>query len=158
MSEQDRKIYEDWYRPFWPKRTESYFQCFYCGDPADTMDHQPPISRINGYRQLGLMHEFYVKVPCCRECNSLLGNTLTEDLIERDLLAKEKITKKYKRDLALPLWDENEVNELGRNLREGIKNTRLRKEWIEERLDYSGGINSWLEETEFHEEKRSGEL
>ena len=30
--------------------SENPWTCFYCGEPASTLDHQPPISRVSDYR------------------------------------------------------------------------------------------------------------
>lgn len=47
--------------------------CIYCGDPADTEDHLEPVSRQTSRRRKGKMPGLGDTVPCCGECNSLLG-------------------------------------------------------------------------------------
>lgn len=153
-----RSVFEDWYRVYWPRRTAPYIQCFYCGIPADTQDHQPPISKFQEYRDLCLEHGFFVKVPCCRECNSLLGDTPTESLIDRDMLAKNLLMNRYRKTLEVGDWDAEEIMELGANLRSTVLKGYRQAQFVEERLDWSHGINSWVEDIEFHEEKRAGEL
>lgn len=125
------------------------FVCFYCGEPASTMDHQPPISRVYDYRAMGLQYECYVKVPCCEQCNSLLGATLTLDLIERQAVLKRRLEDKYHRVLDTPPWKPGEPRaKLVGRLREHVENHRKRREWIQARLDYAGGINAYLDAVE----------
>lgn len=45
--------------------------CTYCGDLSDTLDHVFPYSR-SGMKAKSYRKSFVV--PCCRECNSSLGN------------------------------------------------------------------------------------
>jgi 5-methylcytosine-specific restriction endonuclease McrA len=85
--------------------------CFYCGEPAEDTDHQPPLSRVDSYRGLGVGREFYVTVRCCKECNGLLGDALTVDLRERAELAHEALYRKYEKDLTCKLWNREKIKE-----------------------------------------------
>lgn len=88
------------------------WRCFYCGSIAETVDHVPPVSRIFDYRALMLKHEFYWRVKCCYECNTVLGNKLQPTLLHRVESLKTMLSKRYKRVLATPEWDSDEINEL----------------------------------------------
>lgn len=149
---QARLSYEELYSPFWPERTASYLQCFYCGDPAETMDHQPPISQVDAYRTLGLQYEFYVKVPCCRECNGLLGDSLTDDLIDREREVKAKLEARYKNQLRFGSWEDADIDSLGPNLQSAVREGKRQFDRTMARLDYAGGINAWLGKVEFGDE------
>lgn len=118
--------------------------CFYCGDPADTVDHHPPVSRVDDYRALGLSHEVFVKVFCCQECNCLLENSLNESLLDRERELKQKMAKKYSRKLRVPDWTEKELSCLGRTLRGEILSAIAVRDRVEKRLEYCGGINAWV--------------
>ena len=122
------------------------FTCFYCGDPANTLDHQPPISRINDYRALGLGYEEYVKVPCCAECNGLLSNTLTTNLLARCEFLKDKLRKRYRHVLNVPRWTSSEIiaSEVRGNIKKKIVRHSLDRRRIESRYGYSKGILFWL--------------
>ena len=52
--------------------------CFYCGEPASTIDHVPPKSIRFTLIGLGAqtIYPFY-ELDCCRECNSALYNYLS---------------------------------------------------------------------------------
>ena len=65
-----KQKYADIYKVF-RHNPQNPFICFYCGDPADTADHCPPLNRVDSYRGLGAGREFYVKVACCAECNKI---------------------------------------------------------------------------------------
>ncbi len=127
---------------------ESPFACFYCGESASTLDHQPPVSRIYDYRAMGLRHECYVKVPACEECNNLLGATLTLDLLEREMVLRRKLEERYRRALEMPPWARGELRQLRGRLRQHVENHQRRRDWIQRRLDYSRGINAFLETVE----------
>lgn len=51
--------------------------CHYCGQRANTFDHVPPL------RYADLSKDPFLKVPCCSQCNMILGDSLTLDLEER---------------------------------------------------------------------------
>jgi len=149
MKSQSRVVYEDLYTRIVHDENDRW-ACFYCGEPATTMDHQPPISRVDDYRAIGLRREVYVKVNCCKECNSLLGDHLTDTLIERELLAKRSLEKRYLNLVRQPEWTNKEIRRLAPRggLREYIKNAQEAQERLFNRLDYSGGINSYIEKYE----------
>ncbi len=137
---------EERYSIFWHDR-EVKFRCFYCGEPASTLDHQPPKSRVSDYESLRLRHETYVKVPCCEECNALLGAALTVDLIEREMLAKSRLDERYGRLVEIREWTDREIRDKGfvGGLRATVKSFKAKQEWVRRRLDYAGGINAWID-------------
>lgn len=137
--------YEPRYRRFGGERDPSgWLRCFYCGLPADTFDHQPPLSRVHDYEALSLIHEEYVKVPCCRECNSMLGASLNSCLIDRERQLKKLMQHKYRASLKVPDWPKEELAQLGKNMRSEINVAIEARDAVEMRLDYSGGVNAWI--------------
>lgn len=139
---------EDRYRVFYHD-PENRFSCFYCGSRNEiTMDHQPPISRVYDYEALRLRESDFVKVPCCRECNSLLGNELTETLFERKSLLDKKLAAKYRRALKTPYWSGDEVGQLGRFLRDIVESASDRAEWVLSRMEYTTGIQAYADARE----------
>ena len=123
-------------------------RCFYCGAQADTLDHVPPVSRVSDYQALGLEREQYWKVPCCRECNSLLSDSLQETLIEREAYLKWTLEKRYWKKIDMPYWRKSEINKLGRMMKSYIKKCMREKKEIEERLEYGVGINTFISRLE----------
>lgn len=92
--------------------TEGYY-CFYCGDPAECLDHVPPVSLIGDlkpeYRRLhGIPAAL---VPACLECNSALGDRRLLTVVDRLLYLESFYDAKFKKQQAM--WTEDEIQELG---------------------------------------------
>lgn len=128
------------------------FTCFYCGQPADTVDHVPPLSRVNDYRSLKLEREIYVKVACCGECNTLLGNSLQESIVEREDHLKELLADKYKRLTKCLNWTKEALDEaeMTGSLRRYCKQEHEKKQWIIGRLRYYNGVRAFLEKFDIY--------
>lgn len=94
----ERTIYESRYKLV--RDVANPFDCFYCGEMASSIDHVPPISRVSDYESFGLDEEVYIKVPCCRECNGLLGSSLQESVEDRIEHSKDLLAKSIKNYLA----------------------------------------------------------
>ena len=133
----------------------AYPLCVYCGDPADTIDHVPPLSRVDDYRSLRLEKETYLLVRSCRECNAVLGESLQTSVLERYELAKEKIALKAKPSKAM--WTEEDMAELGPNMRRYVSSETKKRERNFERLMYVGGLRALLGFTEIGD-KNGGQL
>jgi hypothetical protein len=84
--------------------------CVYCGEIASCQDHFPPIS----VTRIGLL------LPACHECNGLAGTDWSSDFWERCELVKNKLRGRYARWLNTPDWDDEEIAELGYNLRTNV--------------------------------------
>lgn len=125
------------YEHFTP--SDGDFTCFYCGVPSDSIDHQPPLSHIDTAHE----DDEVVTVPCCRECNVVIGPKYTPTLFERHRLLKLLLEKRYWKVLIMPEWNEDDIGKLGIGLREFMNQSARHKLAIEIRLAYNGGINSW---------------
>ena len=95
--------------------------CTYCGEPCDTMDHVVPVSVSEVSRKTAKWTEEHV-VPCCRECNTLLGNSYILTVWERASFIEKKLENRYKKILACPEWDEEDLKEMAYKFRKRIKN------------------------------------
>lgn len=140
-----KKLYGDLYKLFYVEGKR--YNCFYCGEPAEGVDHQPPLSRVADYQSLGLLFEQYLKVPCCPECNSLAGKTLTISLLERDELIKDRIEHKYKSVLNTGMfWTKRAIREaeLKGYLRDYVSAHSAEQRRILERLDYREGVVQYV--------------
>ena len=91
-------------------------KCFYCGQPQQCWDHSPPISLIEGinvkmYKSKGGEFRLY---PACLQCNALLNAYSDTNIYAR----LEYLALKYKKRLnKLPYWSDNELQEMGKNMR-----------------------------------------
>lgn len=108
--------------------------CFYCGDTALelTRDHVRPVS----YNSPARHYNPKDVVPCCSECNTLLGNYPAFTVEERAEVLIEKISKKYKKVLACS-WTQEELDQgdFGRYMRSKIQANVNMKSWVVNRLE-----------------------
>lgn len=118
--------------------------CVYCGDPADTSDHVPPISRVDDYKALNRGRESYLLVKCCRACNAMLLDDLHADIFERIDAVKYRLKRMIKRDDYALQWSEEDLQKLGKNLRSKVVSSMRKIEAIQRRIDYRGGYRAIL--------------
>jgi len=107
--------------------------CFYCGMPADTVDHVPPVSLVDSLVGLERLLPRWV-VPACHECNSTLGDEPLFKLSERAAFLIEKYEKLYHNYLSCGDFSDDELSELGPILRSQVENAVAVKRVITRRL------------------------
>lgn len=132
-----------------PRSSSGYIRCFYCGMPADTVDHVPPISRVDDYRSMGLRHEIFIKVTCCKDCNTKLGASLQLSLVERYNVRQKQMEKEFKKILKMPVWSSEEIKKMGRNMRSSIVVSMQQKEMLKERAYFREGISDFLRDARY---------
>jgi len=115
---------------------DKYGSCTYCGIPAETLDHIPPISAVYFLSERAKEDFNFYKVPSCSECNSALNNTSLLSVAERHSYIRKFLKKKYKRGLRIPYWDEDELKELHSTMREEIKKANEQASWCKERITW----------------------
>ena len=141
---QSKAIYADRYTILNGERSDTnlFWICVYCGMPADTRDHAPPLSRVSDYESFNLEQEFYLLVPCCSSCNSILGDSLQETILQRIEHLKDRLSSRYAKRIKAQEWDDSEVLELGRNLRSWVAVSSAKDLKIKHRVEYYGGYDS----------------
>ena len=115
--------------------------CVYCGELAHGIDHVPPLT--HAIRMLEISKEELLatalkRVPCCQECNSLAGAVYHATLSERRAYIRKRLTKKYKSLLAAPLWDEDELSDMGFHLQGRIRRLDHTARKVRSRVAYYG--------------------
>ena len=128
---------------------KGYKLCIYCGQPADTLDHVPPLNRIDDYEAMGLLKEQYILAPACRSCNSTASDKLEDGILQRIEAVKDRISINLRKYLRRVEWDDEELAELGPNLLSAVKANHIKTELAISRLEYYGGFDvvlDWLEE------------
>lgn len=120
--------------------------CFYCGQPADTMDHVPPLTRVSDYEAFGLANPRYLTVPSCPECNSLAGDTLQESILDRAVFIHRALESKYRKTLKSANWSEAEIRQAGLSgrLKWYIKGNSRVVSRLLDRLDYVLGVQVYV--------------
>jgi hypothetical protein len=133
-----QKVYGHLYKPVELADNYDRHYCFYCGEPASTVDHQPPLSLIEEFLDSNLGFECCT-VPCCFECNDILSNYPSETLAERFQEHTERFRRRYRKRLRQSgQWDESELAELGFALAQMITAGQSASAITEQRLIYPG--------------------
>ena len=141
MTSQDlRSLYCDRYKLIEAQHhDDGYRRCFYCGEPADTIDHVPPLSRVSDYESIGLVRDQYFLVSCCQRCNILLGSTLQDSLFDRLAELRSILLVRHRAQLNMPDWSESEIAELGVAMRDEVERGLREYNRIADALEYTGG-------------------
>lgn len=119
-------------------------RCYYCGEPAGSVDHVVPQSMLEMLRIMGddavsailARHGRRMTVPCCMECNSVLGNKYFDTLEKRKNYLKRRMRQRYKKILRTPDWSDRELSQLGDRLQEYVITAIVRRDIILRRLRY----------------------
>ena len=99
---------------------EGYY-CFYCGDPANTLDHVPPLSAMETLDREKRKKDRIpaALVPCCSECNNALGDRQLWTVFDRLLYLETYYDAYFKKQKSM--WSEDEIEELGPSLKEAVR-------------------------------------
>lgn len=88
--------------------------CYYCGVPADSIDHVPPKSVRERIIQSGLSDRYpFVEIDSCRECNAVIGARTLWTLSERKKFIKRALRRRYAKFLRIPEWSPTELMKMG---------------------------------------------
>jgi len=101
--------------------------CVYCGMIADSRDHFPPASLT----MRGLL------LPCCFECNALAGTDHPVDFALRSKMVKNKLMHRYRKALKVPVWESEDLREMGRTLKGEIKAWQGKRRITQSRLAWN---------------------
>jgi NMD protein affecting ribosome stability and mRNA decay len=111
--------------------------CYYCGQISDTVDHVLPQSVEQALANSGLTTTIQSElVSCCRECNCLLGNRPPWTKYARKQKIKTMLRKRYKKLLASPNWTEEELLELGHELKSSVLALQAEKALVKRRIAF----------------------
>ncbi len=120
---------------------ESDNYCYYCGMPASAVDHVIPQSLLRMYDRIAdpeiydaLVRRRRLTVPCCHECNCLLGATIQKTIQKRKQYLKERLRRRYKKLLSMPDWTDSEIEEMGEKMQTYIWDGVNKKNDIRQRL------------------------
>ncbi len=124
------------------RRIKGLTPCYYCGLPADAIDHTIPQGLLKIMELLdddvseALLKElpWLTQVPSCGQCNSVLGSRIFPTMRERKEAVKSYLRKRYARILKTPLWTEEEIDDLGYNLKRMVQNRQNLKQVVAQRI------------------------
>jgi hypothetical protein len=120
--------------------------CYYCGLPADTVDHVIPKTIIGAVQRSGdeiladaiANKSRRLTVPACRECNGLAGWKYHETLSERTEYVRGRLAQKHRKALATPDWTPRELFGLSAALRRRVIASLWERDLTRRRLRYRG--------------------
>ncbi len=107
--------------------------CYYCGCPADTVDHVPPLALVPEDPDLHSDLPFWL-VPACRECNVLLGCNPILSLEARRAWLLRRYEQRYADELRMPEWSDRELKRLRWTLRSKVLAGLRLKRAVQDRL------------------------
>lgn len=129
--------------------------CFYCGEFSQHDDHVPPTSRYHDFMAMYDCHPPLL-IPACKQCNSLLGDSLQRDIYERFEECKLRLLKKLDKYLMYGnIWDEDSLDyarftgDLGKFSKAIVKHAQIAKsrlEWEHWPVSIDGNILEKSEE------------
>ena len=103
--------------------------CTYCGALSDSLDHVRPRSYDNT-RSCSRKRV----VPCCRACNSLLGDKLFLTIADRAAYLQGALAYHHRKLLALPDWTADELEDMGEGFRRNILAKLREKNFVQYRM------------------------
>ena len=133
--------------PSYRRYQADWSKCWYCGDERQCWDHAPPLAvavdiDLEKFRKAG--GKLWL-VPACLSCNGLLGALAIAEPEFRLAHLYPKVAKRVER---LPVWDDDEISELGRGLKAMVLHTQNKQHrfvrqlrGIERRLVLEGRAN-----------------
>jgi hypothetical protein len=113
-SKERKRLYQIYNRLYEMHYSESSSKgcCFYCGEPASTIDHCPPLTWIEAMT----VNEWLkakiplVKIHSCSDCNKVLGTKPIFTLYERAAYLEKDFLNKYEKQSTL--WSNDEIKEM----------------------------------------------
>jgi hypothetical protein len=117
------------------------YSCVYCGEPADQKDHVFPLSRaarldLSDQQIRKILGQGLRIVPCCGECNRIAGDEGFFSIREKRDFIQKRLRKKYEKFLRHVIWDDDEMQELGRNMRDAVLQAMKKRYILELRVTY----------------------
>lgn len=111
--------------------------CAYCGVPAGTVDHLRSSDVSLTHRNRADKNSGVARpgtVFACNECNATLGHCDSEELSKRATYLEARYTSKYATLLKAPDWSEDQLDDLGSDLRSSVIEGLARRDIVRHRL------------------------
>jgi len=126
---------------FYKKKFRWVNFCIYCGQAQQCWDHVFPLSSA---ASLDLTRDSVKKVlfqglnmvPCCASCNNTAGAERFTNIREKRAYIQKKLRQKHKKILRHIIWDDDEIEGLGKNLRNEVMRMMNNRNLIEMRVSW----------------------
>jgi hypothetical protein len=73
-------------------------------------------------------------LPCCGDCNFVSGSRIFWRITAKRRYIQDRLRERFKHLLGAPFWDDEELNELGPNLRQYVIAKDIHAERIRRRI------------------------
>lgn len=117
-----------------------YFFCCYCGVPASDFDHVVPWSWNHTGKRKTKNRNKETCVGACSECNSLLSNYFLHSIKDRADYLSDRLALRYKDLLKMPVWSEEELDEMGYTQATYIRNKQMQRDLVIDRIRHCNMI------------------
>lgn len=114
--------------------------CTYCGLPSALYDHVPPLRWCEAQDRDTLDVTDLRRVPCCVECNTMLGGQVLPTLRQRRSYLLRRYRTRYAAYLRIPSWDADELAELSPTMADDIIRSARFAHGVKERMRWLRGL------------------
>lgn len=114
--------------------------CAYCGLPSTDREHVIPKSFTQALSDMDeVLPERLYLVPSCRECNSMSGSKVFENVTQKRRYIHQRIRERYQKLLRMPTWTDGDLEELSPDLARYVRHGLQFKDLISSRLTWPRG-------------------
>lgn len=113
--------------------------CAYCGERYTDIEHMVPHAWFEKVSS-GPGDFWTWLVPSCSECNGLASDQLFGSPAKKREYIQERLRGRYSFAFRSEAWSEEEIAELGPNLRQFVSASQAEAENVRERVEYDGPL------------------
>lgn len=114
--------------------------CVYCGMPAESVDHFIPAAYARAISDTEPISGIRLSlVPACRECNSVASDAVFQTIAQKRKYIQAKLRRRYQKLLRIPLWRDEDFEELSPGLARYVTHGLRLQEIISNRLIWPRG-------------------
>jgi len=116
--------------------------CAYCGEYALVKEHLVPFSFMRAKTSKGSPNDnFWTWIlPSCEECNYIASDQVFLTPLAKRKFIQARLAARYDADLAVDLWKDEEIEELGPGLRQYVGACQARSTVTRWRVEYNGPL------------------
>ena len=137
----DRRMDKKSCSGFYRLKFRKFSNCIYCGNPKQALDHVYPLSLAVSLEIWRPLVRVELKqglnlVPSCNECYTLASNMPFTLIREKRRYIQKRLREKYLNKIQKVVWEEDEIQQLGRTLRTYVSHAQTTKKSLELRIHY----------------------
>jgi hypothetical protein len=107
--------------------------------PSESDDHMVPLSFYKAAMDcVEMEHWRFFLVPSCQECNNMAGDHVFKTVSQKRRYIQERLKCRYKKIIAIPFWDEEEIQSLSEDFARYVRHGLKLKTIIWQRITYRG--------------------